>query len=233
MAQLPAKLHAGLQQQQQQLQQQQPSAASTPALGRAAAALLWSLLERFVDPLLLHVRADCREAQPSVDTSLVSSLLALLEHHLLLGLAAGSLQLAPSGPRPRAGPEQQQQQQEEEEEEEGGGEEGEEAGPGLPEGAEVPLQYLFAFCCVWGLGGGLEGSSRDSFDSCFRGLFAGVANFPEGSGGLSGPRIPASAACCAGPARPQKLHKLRRLLSHYWSPGADSTTDRQACPTNP
>jgi hypothetical protein len=169
LARLPTTLEAALEQTQQQQQLGQPG----PALSPAACAFLWSLLDRFVDPLLSHIRRSCQEAQPSVDASLASTLLALLEHHLLLGLAGGSLQLAP-GRRASDGSDQQPQQDEAEAEE------------GLPEGAPVALQYLFAFCCVWGLGGGLDGGSRDSFDSCFRGLFAGVANFPEGSGGRWG-----------------------------------------------
>lgn len=103
-----------------------------------------------------------------MDTNLIATLLQLLQHHLALGLAAGSLKLAGPGSRSSRG----------DDEEEGGQEEGGE----LAEAVAVPLQYLFAFCCVWGLGGNLQGGSRDSFDSCFRALFNGVANFPEGSG---------------------------------------------------
>jgi hypothetical protein len=160
LAQLPSALKATLEH-----QGDLAATATGPVISTQACAFLWSLLERFVDPLLVHIRKSCQEAQPSVDTNLIATLTQLLQHHLALGLAAGTLKLA--GPGSRASR---------------GDEEGGEEDAALAEVVAVALQYLFAFCCVWGLGGNLQGGSRDSFDSCFRALFNGVANFPEGSG---------------------------------------------------
>jgi dynein heavy chain, axonemal len=47
---------------------------------------------------------------------------------------------------------------------------------------KVALGYIFAFAYVWGLGGSLNGPGRDGWDAMVRELFAGVANFPAGSG---------------------------------------------------
>eukprot|EP00892_Ulva_mutabilis_P004502 jgi/Ulvmu1/2423/UM134_0004.1 len=53
-------------------------------------------------------------------------------------------------------------------------------GFGVAERAAVSCMFAFAF--VWGLGGGLQGSSRTAWDTEVRRRFDGEANFPERSG---------------------------------------------------
>lgn len=52
----------------------------------------------------------------------------------------------------------------------------------LGEGDKIALQYIFAFCAVWGIGGNLEAGCWDKWDQHVRKLFDGTANFPGGSG---------------------------------------------------
>lgn len=50
------------------------------------------------------------------------------------------------------------------------------------ESTKVSLNYIFAYCYTWGLGGSIASSSWDGFDKFIRSSFDGVANFPGGSG---------------------------------------------------
>ncbi|EFJ52773.1 dynein heavy chain 3 [Volvox carteri f. nagariensis] len=52
----------------------------------------------------------------------------------------------------------------------------------VSEQTQVALNYIFAFAAVWGVGGALDPSCWEEFDSVAKELFEGYANFPGGSG---------------------------------------------------
>lgn len=56
--------------------------------------------------------------------------------------------------------------------------------PSLGEPQQVLLQYLFAYCAVWGIGGCLASSCWDEWDKVVRAQFDGCANYPAGSGSV-------------------------------------------------
>ena len=55
------------------------------------------------------------------------------------------------------------------------------AGP-LSDAQRVSVQYMVAYCLVWGLGGNLEASCHDKFDQAVRKLLDGTANYPAAAG---------------------------------------------------
>ena len=62
----------------------------------------------------------------------------------------------------------------------------------LDENKRYMLQYIFAYSCIWGIGGNIESQSRDKFDIFARELFEGTANFPGGSGSVFDYRLDAA-----------------------------------------